>query len=105
MVWETSYQFSYDLETVVCTHFWPGFGLPRPKAIVLIPKNQPLPKHLQKKRVKVPSTPATTLQKKRPVKITMYLGLDIIIKIKFTTDFDRCAILNVLNYLTKNFES
>ena len=43
--------------------------------------------------------------KKRPVKITMYLGLDIIIKIKFTTDFDRCAILNVLNYLTKNFES
>ena len=35
----------------------------------------------------------------------MYLGLDIIIKIKFTTIFDRCAILNVLNYLTKNFES
>ena len=43
--------------------------------------------------------------KERPVKITMYLGLDIIIKIKFTTHFDRCAILNVLNYLTKNFES
>ena len=43
--------------------------------------------------------------KERPVKITMYLGLDIIIKIKFTTIFDRCAILNVLNYLTKNFES
>ena len=42
---------------------------------------------------------------KRPVKITMYLGLDIIIKLKFTTNFDRCAILNVLNYLTKNFES
>ena len=34
-----------------------------------------------KKRVKVRSTPATTLQK-RPVKITMYLGLDIIIKLK-----------------------
>ena len=47
------------------------------------------------------STPATTLQK-RPVKITMYLGLDIIIKLKFTTIFDRNAIFNVLNYLTKN---
>ena len=58
----------------------------------------------EKKRVKVRSTPATTLQK-RPVKITMYLGLDIIIKIKFITIFDRCALLNVLNYLTKNFES
>ena len=60
----------------------------------------------EKKRVKVRSTPATTLQKKkkkRPVKITM--GLDIIIKLKFTTIFDRCAILNILNYLTKNFES
>ena len=69
--------------------FWPGLGLPRPKAIVVIPKNQPLPKHLRKKkRVKVRSTPATTLQK-RPVKITMYLGLDIIIKLKFTTMFDR----------------
>ena len=43
--------------------------------------------------------------KKRPVKITMYLGLDIIIKLKFTTIFDKSAILNVLNYLTKNFES
>ena len=59
----------------------------------------------EKKRVKVRSTPAITLQKKRPVKVTMYLGLDIIIKIKFTTIFDKCAILNVLNYLTKNFES
>ena len=45
------------------------------------------------------------LATKKPVKITMYLGLDIIIKLKFTTDFDRCAILNVLNYLTKNFET
>ena len=33
---------------------------------------------------------ATTLQK-RPVKISMYLGLDNIIKLKFTTNFDRCA--------------
>ena len=45
--------------------FWPGLGLPRPKAKVVIPKNQPLPKHLRKKRVKVRSTPATTLQKKK----------------------------------------
>ena len=44
-------------------------------------------------------------KKKRPIQITMYLGLDIIINLKFTTIFDRCAILNVLNYLTKNFES
>ena len=58
----------------------------------------------EKKRVKVRSTPATTLQK-RPVKITMYLGFDIIIELKFTTIFDRCAIFNVLNYLTKNVES
>ena len=58
----------------------------------------------EKKRVKVRSTPAATLQK-NPVKITMYLGLEIIIKLKFTTIFDNCAILNVLNYLTENFES
>ena len=42
--------------------------------------------------------------KKDPLKITRYLGLDIIIKLKFTIDFDICAILNVLNCLTKNFE-
>ena len=71
---------------VLYFHFWPELGLPRPKAIVVIPKNQPLPKHLRKKRVKVRSTPATTLQK-RPLKITMYLGLDIIIKLKFTKQF------------------
>ena len=44
-------------------------------------------------------------EKKTGYNITMYLGLDIIIKLKFTTNFDRCAILKVLNYLTKNFES
>ena len=76
-------------------------------AIVVIPKNQPLPKYLRKKkkRVKVRSTTGHYATKKRPVKITMYLGLDIIINLKFTTNFDRCAILNVLNYLSKNFES
>ena len=86
-------------------HFWPGLGLPRPKAIVVIPKNQPLPNHLRKKTSKSAKHACHYATKERPVKITMYLGLDIIIKIKFTTHFDRCAILNVLNYLTKNFES
>ena len=43
--------------------------------------------------------------KKNNVKITTYLGLDIIIKFKFTAIFDSSAILNVINYLTKNFES
>ena len=33
-------------------HFWPGLGLPMPKAIVVIPNNQPLPKHLRKKTSK-----------------------------------------------------
>ena len=42
---------------------------------------------------------------KRLVKITVYLGLEIIIKLKFTTNFDGFAILNVLNCSTKNFES
>ena len=46
----------FDTETTVHPSskldFWPGLGLPRPKAIVVIPKNQPLPKHLRKKRVK-----------------------------------------------------
>ena len=85
--------------------FWPGLGLPRPKAIVVIPKINPCQSVYGKKRVKVRSTTGHYATKKRPVKITMYLGLDIIIKLKITTNFDRCAILNVLNHLTKNFES
>ena len=39
--------------------------------------------------------------KRRPVKITMHLGLYKIIQLKFTTNFDRSAILNLLNCLTK----
>ena len=66
-------------------HFWPGLGLPRPKAIVVIPKNQPLPKLLRKKTSKSAKHACHYATKERPVKITMYLGLDIIIKIKFTT--------------------
>ena len=85
--------------------FWPGLGLQRPKAIVVRPKSQPLLKHLRKKTSKSAKHACHYATKERPVKITMHLSLDIIIKIKFTTIFDRCAILNVLNYLTKNFES
>ena len=40
------------LITTGIVDFWPGLGLPRPKAIVFIPKNQPLPKHLRKKTSK-----------------------------------------------------
>ena len=84
--------------------------LAKPKANVVIPKNQPLPKYLREKnelsaKCHLPLRSKKKKKKKRPVKITMYLGLDIIIKLKFTTAFDRCAILNVLDYLTKNFES
>ena len=99
-------QLYYALrEEPTVVSFWPGLGLPRPKAIVVIPQNQPLPKHLRKKTSKSAKHACHYATKERPVKITMYLGLAIIIKIKFTTIFDRCAILNVLNYLTKNFES
>ena len=76
--------------------------LAKPKAIVIIPKFQPSPKYLRKKkRVKVQST-ACHYATKRPVEITMHLGLNIIIKLKLQQFFDRCAILNVLNCLTKN---
>ena len=60
-------------------YFWPGLGLPRPKAIVVIPQNQPLPKHLRKKTSKSAKHACHYATKERPVKITMYLGLDIII--------------------------
>ena len=67
-------------------------------------KNQLLPKPFTKKKT---SKSAKYLghyaTKKRSVEIPMHLGLDNIIKLKFTTNFDRCAILNVLNCLTKNF--
>ena len=72
--------------------------------IVVIPKLQLLPNHLLKKASKSVKYRMSLRCKKRPVKITMYLGLNIIIKLKFTTKFDSCAILNVLNSLTKNFE-
>ena len=70
-------QFYYTCFYVMC--FWPGLGLPRPKAIVVIPQNQPLPKHLRKKTSKSAKHACHYATKERPVKITMYLGLDIII--------------------------
>ena len=62
--------------------------LAKPKANVVIPKNQ----YLQKKMSKSAKYHLPLRYKKRPVKITMYLGLDVIIKLKSTTNFDRCAI-------------
>ena len=56
-----------------------------------------------KKTSKSAKYPWSLRYKKRSVEIAMHLGLDNIIKLKFTTNFDRCAILNVLNCLTKNF--
>ena len=85
--------------------FWPGLGLPSQRPMLSYQKINPCQNIYEKKRVKVRSTSPPLRYKKGPVKITMYLGLDIITKLKFTSDFDRCTILNVLNYLTKNFES
>ena len=72
----------------VYSQFLAWAWLAKPKANFVIPKNQPLPKCLWKKRVKVRSSTCHYATKQRPVKITMYLGLDIIIKLKFTTNFD-----------------
>ena len=63
-----------------------NFGLAwlaKPKAIAVIPKCQII---YGKKRVQVLST---NCHYARPVRITIYLGSGII---KFTTNFDSCAI-------------
>ena len=80
-----------------------GLGLASPNAIVVIPKINSCQNHLQKKTSKSAKYRLPLRYKKRPVKITMHLGLDNIIKLKFPKNFDRCVILNVLNCLTKNF--
>ena len=87
--------------------FWPG--LAKPKGHSCHTKNQLLPKPFTEKtsksaKYRLPLRYKKKKKKKTPVKITMHLGLDNIMKLKFTTNFDRCAILNVLNCLTKNFE-
>ena len=83
--------------------FWPGLGLPRPKAIVVIRNFISCQNHLQKKTSKSAKYPWPLRYKKRSIEMSMHLGLDNIIKLKFTTNSDRCAILNILNCLTKNF--
>ena len=89
----------------LCVSFFAWPWLAKLKAIVVIP-NFPTPFQIvYGKTVKVRITRATSLRyKNRPIKITMHLGLDIKINFKFTTNFDRCAILYVLNCCTKNFE-
>ena len=90
--------------------FWLFFAwvwLAKPKAKLVIPTVQPQPKHLRKKRVKVQSTASHYVKKKTSEvkkKKHVYFGLNIIIRFKFTTNFDRRAMLIVQNCLTKKFE-
>ena len=66
--------------------FWPGLGLQSLKAIVVISKLKHLPNHLRERRLKRRSF-AFHHGTKIPLKITMYLGLDILIKLRFTKIF------------------
>ena len=80
-----------------------GLGLAcQTKAIAVIQKLNSCQNH-RIKRVKLRSI-ARHCATKKADKITMHLGLENIIKLKFTTNFDRCATLIVLNCLTKHFE-
>ena len=94
--------YSLDQSTVAKqTRFLARAWLAKVKGYSCHSKNQLLPKPFtEKNRVKVRNIPGHYDTKKKSVKITMHLGLD---KLKFTTNFDRCAILNVLNCLTENF--
>ena len=70
-VWEIAPNSAYQGGTSVLfphIHFWPGLGLPRPKAIVVIPKNQPLPKHLREKTSKSAKPACHYATKKDPLK-------------------------------------
>ena len=87
------------------SNFWPGLGLPSQRPMLSYQKIDPCPNIYEKKTSKSAKYCLPLRYRKKIRLNTMYLGLDIIIKLKFTTDFDGCAILNVLNYLTKNFES
>ena len=58
--------------------FWPWLGLPRPKAIVVIPKINSCQNHLRKKTSKSAKYPwPLRYKEKRSVEIIMHLGLDI----------------------------
>ena len=83
--------------------FWPGLGLPS-KGLSYHAKINSWQTIYGKERVKVRSAALPLRYKNGPVKITVHLGLDNITTLKLTRNFDRCAILNVLNRLTKNFE-
>ena len=83
--------------------FWPELGLPS-KDHSCHTKNQLLPKPFTKKTSKSAKVLLDTTLQKRPVKNNNVLGLENIIKLKFTTNFDRSAILNIQNCLAKNFE-
>ena len=83
-----------------CGHTIFGLGLSGPKAIVCHTKNQ---LNLWKKTSKS-AKHRLPLRYKKSVKIAMHFDLDNIIKLQLTTNFDRCAILNVLNCLTKDFK-
>ena len=62
------------------------------KASVIMPKNQLLPNHLRKRTGKSAKYRFATTLQNGPVKITMHLGFDNIVKLKFPTNFDRCTI-------------
>ena len=98
-------KLSLRIEFYVSTHFLAWAWLSKAKGHSCHTKKSTLAKIFTKKTSKNAKYHRPLRYEKRPVKITMYLGLDIIIKLKFATNVDRCAILNVLNYLTKNFES
>ena len=78
--------------------------LARPKANVVKPKNQPLPKHLRKITSKSAKHACHYATKKDPLNNNVF-GFGHHNEVKVYNIFERCAILNVLNYLTKNFES
>ena len=78
--------------------------LAKPKAKVIIPKSQPLSNLLRKllnKSAKYHLQCIPLRQKiKRPLKIKMCLGLNLIIRFKFTTLFEGSAMLVVSNCST-----
>ena len=86
------------------TWFWAWAWLAKQRPKLLCQKIKSCQTMYGKERVKVRSAALPLRYKNRPVKITMYLGLDNIIRLSFSTNFNRCAILNVLNCLTKNYE-
>ena len=81
----------YILTTPNRTYYRHLLGWPS-KGLTYHAKNQLLPNHLRKRTSKRAKYRLPLPYKNRPVKITMYLGLDNIIKLKFPTNFDRCTI-------------